>query len=319
LSIQKKVNLERNEAISLKQSLFILYLCYDKKMKYILILFLLTCNTLLAQFELQKEYLFANDTITTSDIFPQAKTATLFTIMPKKMYYRIKSKDLIKKLQKHHINATSKASIITFKRAFSFDMKPLYARLKKYYQKHYPDIKIDSLHVRPKSYMQKLPESYTIHIPPKNFHRNEGTFYIKTAKKKKFFFTYSLKAKLRVVISKKTIARKESITPFNTKLKVVNFKTFKSPPLSKITSATQWCANIRLKEGRILTKRDIKPTPLIKRNENVIAVVQTGSLHVELSAVAQKDGALYDIITVQKRNGEKLKARVIGAHRVEIE
>jgi flagella basal body P-ring formation protein FlgA len=287
-------------------------------MKYLILLFFLTCNALFAQFELKKEYLFNNNTILSSDIFPHTKEFTLFTITPKKMSYRIKSKELIKKFKKHHINATSKVTIITFKRAFSFDMTPLHVKIKEYYKTHYNNITIKSLHVRPKSYIEALPDSYTIHIPPKNFHRNEGTFYIKTARKKKLFFTYTLKATLPVVITKKTIARKETITPFNTKVKTVNFIAFKSPPLSKITSVNRWCANIRLKEGRILKRRDIRSIPLVKRNQNVIAVIQTGALHVELSATAQNDGALYDMITIQKSNGEKLKARVIGANRVEI-
>ncbi len=287
-------------------------------MKYILLIFLLTCNTLLAQFELQKEYSFYKNSIMSSDIFPNVKAFKLFTIAPKKMSYRIKSKELIKKFKKHHINASSKANIITFKRAFSFDMRPLHVKIKNYYKTHYKTITIHSLHVRPKSYIEALPDSYTIHIPPKNFHRNEGTFYIKTPRKKKLFFTYTLEATLTVIVTKNTLARKENITPFNTQIKTIKFRTFKSPPLSKITATDHLCANIRLKKGRIVKQRDVKSIPLIKRNQNVTAVVQTGSLYVELSATAQNDGGLYDMIMIKKSNGEKLKAKVIGANRVEI-
>ena len=287
-------------------------------MRYIFLIFLLTCNTLLAQFELQKEYSFNKNSVMSSDIFPNVKPFTLFSIAPKKMSYRIKSKELIKKFKKHHINATSKTNIITFKRAFSFDMTPLHVKIKNYYKTHYKNITIHSLHVRPKSYIEALPDSYTIHIPPKNFHRNEGTFYIKTVRKMKLFFTYTLEAALPVVIAKNTLARKENITPFNTQIKTIKFKSFKSPPLSKISSTDHLCANIRLKKGRIIKERDVKSTPLIKRNQNVTAVVQTGALYVELSAIAQNDGGLYDMIIIKKSNGEKLKARVIGANRVEI-
>ncbi|MEA3522645.1 MAG: flagellar basal body P-ring formation chaperone FlgA [Campylobacterota bacterium] len=287
-------------------------------MKYIVILFLLTCKLIFAQFELHKEYVFEDNTIYSTDIFPQIERFSLISITPKKMTHRLKAKKLIKIFKKHSITVTSQASVITFKRAFNFDMTPLHVRLKKYYKTHYPSMTITALHVRPKSYINALPSSYTISIPPKNYHRNYGTFYLKTSDKKKLFFEYTLEANLPVVIAKTTIQRKENISPFNTRTEIIPFKSFQSPPLSKNVLSQRWSAKIRLKEGRVLSRRDIKTTPLVKRNQNIIAVIRTEGLHVELSATAQNDGALYDMITIQKSNGEKLKAQVIGANRVEI-
>ncbi len=287
-------------------------------MKYILLLFLLTCKLLLAQFELHKEYTFEDNTIYSTDIFSHLEKFSLISITPKKMTYRIKAKELIKIFKKHSINVTSKASVITFKRAFTFDMTPLHAKLRAYYKKHYPNMSITALHVRPKTYLEGLPESYIVNIAPKNFHRNYGTFYLKTSDRKKLFFQYRIQAKVAVLIAKNTIERKENLSPFNTKTETIIFEGFKSPPLSKIISSKHWCAKVRLKEGRILTRRDIQSVPLVKRNQSIIAVIRTGALHVELSATAKNDGALYDMITIQKSNGEKLKAQVIGANRVEI-
>jgi flagella basal body P-ring formation protein FlgA len=288
-------------------------------MKLFFILFLLTCNIFSAPLVLKKEYHFFDENIKGSDIFKSIKSDfTLLKIPHKKTKYRIKAKELVKTFKKHSYEVSSKASVITFIRDYDFDMSSLHVRLKEYYKKYYKKIDIKALHVRPKSYMQKLPRSYEVVIPAKNYHNNHGTFYLKTDTKRRLFFDYKLDAFINVVVAKRTIERKENLTPFNTKIKNIKFKNFKSPPLSKISSASKWCAKIRLKEGRILTQRDIKTIPLVKKNQNVTVIVRDGSLHVELSAIAQKDGALYDMITIQKSNGEHLKAQVIGANRVEI-
>ncbi|MEA1918928.1 MAG: flagellar basal body P-ring formation chaperone FlgA [Campylobacterota bacterium] len=287
-------------------------------MKQTLLLFILTCKLLFAQFELEKEYAFEDDTIYSSTLFSQLESAPLFSIRPKKMTHRIKAKELIRLFKKQGITVTSKASVITFKRAFSFDMTSLHVRLSAYYEKYYPQIDITALHVRPKSYLEALPENFTVEIPPKNFHHHKGTFYLKTSNKRRLFFEYRLEATLPVLVAKRTIERKETLSPFNTKTQTLLFKSFKSAPLSQVDNASRWCAKIRLKEGRVLLERNIQSIPLVKRNQNVIAVIKNGALHVELSAIAKNDGALYDMITIEKSNGEQLKAQVIGSNRVEI-
>jgi flagella basal body P-ring formation protein FlgA len=286
-------------------------------MKYILILLILTCKLLFAQYELQKEYPFMQDTLYSNDLFAELKVFELFTLDPKKMSYRIKATELQNIFAKHGVTVTYTSPIIRFKRVFDFDMSALHVKLKTYYKKYYPDITIHALHVRPKTYLEALPESYDMIIPPKNFHRNEGTFYLKTQSKRRVFFDYKLDATLPVLSAKKTIERKEPLSSFNTRIKTVTFESFTSPPLSQLKES-QWCAKIRLKEGRLIAQRNIEPIPLIKRDQNVIAIINNGALHVELSATAQNDGALYDMITITKSNGESLEAQVVGPNRVEI-
>ncbi len=288
-------------------------------MKLLFILYILTCKILFADFTLEKEYYFSDEDIRSSDIFKNIKKDfLLFKIAKKKTKYRIKSDKIIKIFKKHSIKISSKSNVVTFLREYDFDMQDLHVSLKKYYKNHYKNLDIKSLHVRPKSYMKKLPESYKIIIPPKNYHNNNGTFYLKTKSKKRLFFDYTIDADIPIITAKRTIKRKENLTPFNTQVKIIKFKSFKSPPLQKIQSSKKWCAKIRLKKGRILSKRDVKEIPLVKKDQNVRVIIRDGNLHVELLAKAKKDGALYDMITIEKRDGEHLKAKVIGANTVEI-
>jgi len=286
-------------------------------MKYILLLFFLTCKLVFAAYELEKEYPFREDTLYSNDLFPTLKPFKLLHITPKNMTYRIKAVELQNIFAKHGIKVSYASPIVRFKRVFDFDMSALHAKLETYYKKHYPGITIKALHVSPKTYLEALPKSYVMIIPPKNFHRNKGTFYLKTESKKRVFFDYKLDATLPVLTAKKTIERKEPLSTFNTLLKTVSFDHFTSPPLSHLDTS-QWCAKIRLKEGRLITQRIIQTIPLVKRNQNVIAVINNGALHVELSATAQNDGGLYDMITIRKSNGESLEAQVVGPNRVEI-
>lgn len=286
----------------------------------IFFIFIFTCNILYAQFTLQKEYHFSKESINASDIFKNIREDFILIKIPHKdTIYRVKTAKLIKTFKKHSIDVDSKAKIISFIRDYNFDMSNLHVKLKQYYKSHYKNIDITALHVRPKSYMTKLPDSYEVIIPAKNFHYNRGTFYLKTDSKRRLFFDYKMEADIAVVMAKRTIARKEKLSPFNTKIKEIKFKRFNSPPLSKISASSNLCAKIRLKKGRIVTKREVATVALVKRDQHVRVILNDGSLHVELSAVAQKDGALYDMITIRKSNGKLLKAKVVGANRVEIQ
>jgi flagella basal body P-ring formation protein FlgA len=269
---------------------------------------------------LEKEYHFLDENITAHDIFKDIQSDfQILKIPPKKTKYRVKSAEIAKIFKKHSIDVGYKNSVISFIRDYSFDMSKLHVKLKEYYQNHYKKIDIKALHVRPKSYLERLPKHYEVIIPPKNFHNNHGTFYLKTDSKQRLFFDYKIDAYIPVVVTKRTIPRRETLTPFNTQLKTIKFKSFKSPPLTdNISASKKWCAKIRLKEGKTLTQRDIKAVPLVKRNQHVRVVIRDGNLRVELSAIAQKDGALYDMITIKKSNGEHLKAQVIGPNAVEI-
>jgi flagella basal body P-ring formation protein FlgA len=47
--------------------------------------------------------------------------------------------------------------------------------------------------------------------------------------------------------------------------------------------------------------------------------MQSGTVIVEFSAVASQDGSKNDIISIQKKDGRRIKARVIAPGRVEIQ
>ena len=64
--------------------------------------------------------------------------------------------------------------------------------------------------------------------------------------------------------------------------------------------------------------RDVELLNVVKRGSYVSASLKDVSINITFSAKALQNGKLRDIITIQKNNGQKLQAKVIGKNRVEI-
>jgi flagella basal body P-ring formation protein FlgA len=70
---------------------------------------------------------------------------------------------------------------------------------------------------------------------------------------------------------------------------------------------------------QLLTLRNIETIPLVLKNTPVTVELQNGAVIIEFEATATQEGLLYDIITIQKNDGKRAKAKVIGENRVELQ
>ncbi len=283
-----------------------------------LLIFVFTCTLLWGQATLKEEYTFSSNTIYSDELVQNIKKVFPVVEIPdKRMVYRIKSDELVEAYAKEGIRVKASAAFITFKRTFFFDTVPIENALIDFYSQYYPNIHIETLHVTPRSYIEMLPESYDITIPPKNHLHYSGILYLSTPDGQRIFFNYTIDATLRVLKTTRTIARKEALSSANTTVVTQRFEGYRDAPLAQIENG-KWQAKMRLAESRVITPELIETIPLIKRNQQVVAIIKDGTLEIEFAATANDDGALYDMITITKNDGETLKARIIGANRVEI-
>lgn len=275
---------------------------------------------LYAQTILKEVYFIKKDKVYLSDLFPQIqKDQILFTIDRYKHSKRIKSKELLailKKLNMQEIRASS--YYVTFQMSSPIDTTPLQKFLHKYYKEKYPNIHFDNIQVRSRSYIEKLPENYIIEIQKNSYLRSNNIIDIKSDSGRKIFFNYSIHASIKILVTKKTIKRHDQISLLNTKFKTIRFDNFRALPIMEFHKNTyQTTRTIRTDE--ILTIRDIEKLDLVRRNNMVSVELNSNGIFITFEAKALQSGALGDIITIEKSNFKRLRAKVIGAKRVQIQ
>ncbi len=284
----------------------------------IVLIFLLTCK-LIWGVVLEKEYTFSDEVIYSDELVSGIENIFAVVEIPqKRMLYRVKAQTIIDAFAKEGMSVTASSPIITFKRTLFLDYTPIETAIEDFYHSYFPDLSITALHVSPRSYLKSLPESYEVVIPKPNHTRHKGVLYLLSSEGKRIFFNFELTGMLPVLVSKSTINRKESLNFSNTVVETHGFEGFKTAPLSHLENG-KWRAKMRIVEGKSIMSSSVEPIPLVKRHQNVVVTIKDGALTMQISAVAQEDGALYDMITVTKSDGEVLKARVVGTNRLEIE
>ena len=283
-------------------------------------LFLFISFHLYAQTTLKEVYLTKNDKIYLSDLLPQIeKDQFLFSIDKYKHSKRIKSKDLLmilKKLGIKEIKASSR--FIKFQISSPINTAPLSNFLENYYKEKYPTIMFDNIQVYSRGYIEKLPQNYTIEVQNNSYLRSNNIIDIKSDRGKKLFFNYSIHASIKVLVAKQTIKRHDEISLLNTNFKTIKFDSFRALPIMEFHKKTyQTTRNIKMDE--ILTIRDIEKLDFVRRNSMVSVDLYNAGIYITFEAKALQSGTLGDIITIQKTNLKRLKAKVIGPRRVQIQ
>jgi|YNPBryBLVA2012_1023415.scaffolds.fasta_scaffold05851_4 flagella basal body P-ring formation protein FlgA len=84
-------------------------------------------------------------------------------------------------------------------------------------------------------------------------------------------------------------------------------------------TATEWIAARSLREGSVITLRDVKQPPLVHKDDTVTLSVMCGCVALRVTAQAREDGRLGEIVRVRSSvSTEDVRARVTGPGRVEI-
>lgn len=284
-----------------------------------LFLTLYTSLSLLAN-NLQSSYFISSDEVKLSDIVKEFKTdTTLFHLDRGKNSKKIAAKELVTKLETYgYLNYKQSSRFIKFIKKSPIDLNKLQLKVKEFYKQKYKYIDVKKVQVTPRSYTKSLPKEFTIVFQSKSHLKNRGTFYIKTSDKKKLFFNYTMLASLPIYKIKNKVKRGDELSAFNCRKKSVVLDKFRSMPLQKIPSHA-FESKRQMKIGTTITQRDIRALSIVKRGDSVNVQLQNSGITISFIAKAQTNGQINDIITVLKSDGKKLKVRVTGKNRAEIE
>lgn len=120
----------------------------------------------------------------------------------------------------------------------------------------------------------------------------------------------------KVLVSKRTIAAKEMISPedvdyeYYNKNRLYNGYFTKTEDIAGIQSAGLLIA------GTVLTKKNTQLPVLISRNQVVAIIAQSGSIMVTMQGIARSDGSMNSVIKVYNPSSKRtLDAIVIGPNK----
>ena len=242
----------------------------------------------------------------------------LFKIDKNKHFKRVKSKSIIKLLKTNGYDSYRSHNLyIKFIKKSPISLSEIKNEIKNLYKNKYTNIKIKKISVHPRSYTETLPNSYQIKIKSKSYLSNSGIFYIKTPQKKEIFFNYYINALVTIYSARKNIKKGVELSSINTIKKTIQLDKFRAMPLQKLQKGTLQTKH-HIKKNRIITFRDMVALDVVKRGSSVSVNLSSDTISITFIAKALQDGKLNDIITIQKSNGKRLKAKVIGKNRVEI-
>jgi flagella basal body P-ring formation protein FlgA len=182
----------------------------------------------------------------------------------------------------------------------------------------YPEIQIQEIIITPRGYLATLGKNVHGEFDKRFYQNATGTFYVLDKEGLRHYLDYTVNATLGVLHTNQKVSRKENLSGFNTILKTIPFQSFKDKPL---TALPEHPSRFRtsLKPMQLLTLRNIETIPLVLKNTPVTVELQNGAVIIEFEATATQEGLLYDIITIQKNDGKRAKAKVIGENRVELQ
>lgn len=270
-------------------------------------------------YELQENYFFENRVIYSNDLIPEVPKKFEILRIPNELnHYRINAQILIKSFELNGIEVESgRVRFVNFSQKSPVDFTPIRQQLSAAFLSRYPTMQIDEILITPRGYLDSLPKNVKALYDPKVFQNAKGTLYFFDDQNVRRYLDYSVSATIDVLHTTQKVTRKDPLSDSNTLLKPVPFDRFKDFPLTSLPSDLHRFRST-LKADVPLTARNIEAAPLVQRGEKVTVEIHNGNVSVEFGAVATQEGGLYDMITIQKNDGKRVKAKVIGERRVEL-
>jgi flagella basal body P-ring formation protein FlgA len=282
----------------------------------LLFLFFLTaqCDTL------KQTYTFKEPKIYSSDLVSGCpKRFEILQIPEGKSTYRINAQIIAKAFELNGCSVdVTKVRYINFTKQTTLNVLPLKKQLYDAFITKYPTMIIQKIDVLPRGFIESLPQRSTAVFDKNICDNNTGTFYLLDESGVRRYFDFTLEATLNVLHSNQKITRNAVISPSNTAIKLVPFTQFRGIPLGTLPAqAHRFRRSIR--EDEPIIDRYLEPLPIVLKGAKVNVQVQNESVIVEFIATATQEGALYDIITIEKSDKKRAKAKVIGENRVELQ
>lgn len=285
------------------------------------LLFFLFFTSFLFSATLESKYKLHTLDINASLIYPEIQNDFhIYSFEKNKFRKSISSKQLIQIFQSHNIVLLDKSrGIVNFERTSNIDFSNIKEEVKKYYLSYYPKMHIETIVLRSNSSLSHLPKVYSINFKPKSYQHKSSSFrLISEDSKEQLFLNYTITASLEVFKASHNINRGKILSYVDLTYNKENFSRFTGTPLKSINKR-QVRLKKRLLKGKTLYEHDVEPLPSVLKNKNVYVRFNNGNVHLEFQAKSLQDAQLGEVISVQKKDKTRLKAKVIGRNLVEIE
>lgn len=269
---------------------------------------------------LQQNYLFDSPLIMSNSINPECtKIFEVLQIPDGKTTYRMNGQILLKtfELAGCPIEANN-VRFVNFTKRINTDLTILEDQVNTYFKANYPTISIQNIQIFPHGYIEQLKEPAKVIFEPDSYMRNKGVFYIQDHNGIRRYFDFSINATLGMLHTSKKVSRREPLSLNNIVMKTIPFNNFRGKPIIALSQNSQRFS-ITLKENTPILDRHLEPLPLVLKNNKVSVVVKNDSVTIEFIARATQEGALYDIITIEKSDGKRARAKIIGENQVELQ
>jgi len=269
---------------------------------------------------LQQSYSFTNPTITSSDLNANCpKQFEIIRIPDGKSSYRMNAQVILKTFELNGCALDNgKTRYVTFSKRSDTDYTLLQDQLTAFFTEQYPTIVIQSIQIFSHGYIQTLPNNAKAVFDKDTATKNKGTFYVHDANGIRHYFDFAVVASLSVLHSTKKVSRKEVVSLNNCTTKTIPFDSFRGKPLISLPNTlSRFRASLR--DDTPILERQIEPVPLVLRGSRVSVQVKNETVIVEFIATAMQEGALYDIITIEKADSKRVRAKIIGENAVELQ
>lgn len=285
-----------------------------------LFIFFVFFSTLLYSNTLQQSYFFSNPIINSTDLNAScSKNFEILRIPDGKTSYRINALVILKTFELNGcVIDSGKTKYVNFTKKSDTDYTKLQEQITAFFMSNYPTMTIKTIHLIPHGYIESLPANAKAIFDKDGYTKNKGAFYVPDSNGIRHYFEYSLDATLEVLHVTQKTSRKDSLSANNTTLKSIPFTSFRGKPLTNIPEVP-YRFRSSLKEDTVITDRHIEPRPIVMRGSKVSAQVKSDTVIVEFIATATQEGGLYDIITIEKADGKRVRAKIIGENTVELQ
>lgn len=269
---------------------------------------------------LQQVYTFTQPTIFSTNLVNDCpKRFEILQIPDGASTYRMNAQIIAKTFELNGCSLEStKVRYVNFTKQTSLDLSPLKHQINDLFLSTYPTLHVQQIDVYARGYIDSLPEHSKAVFDQDTTQKNKGIFYILDKNGLRRYFDFSITAVLNVLYSKQKINRNDVLSSSNTALKPTPFTQFHGIPITDLPDTRQRFRR-SLRENIPIVDRYLEPLPIVLKGSKVSVQVKNGLVIVEFIATAAQEGALYDIITIEKSDKKRAKAKVIGENRVELQ
>ncbi|HIC44739.1 MAG TPA: flagellar basal body P-ring formation protein FlgA [Sulfurimonas sp.] len=229
------------------------------------------------------------------------------------------SSKLLLRLQNEGMNLEDETKgLVHVKRNSKIDYSSISNKIKTYYHTYYPQMFITDIKYLQNTFIQDLGKDYTLKFKNKAYLYQRASLQLFSANTgKRHFITYELEASLKVFKASHNINRGKLLTPLDLRNENIVFKRFKGLPVQMALKGRLRLKK-RLVEGKVVYLHDIEKLPDVLKNKEVNVRYISGNVQLEFIAISLEDGYISEEINIKKRDGKRLKARVISPNLVEI-